>query len=1624
MAEKLNDTPKNKDIFDPFGNYVKSSTGSKKSNLKTVAISIGIIAIVTTSTLLVGLNQGWFDFGEEEGIFPIISYPAKTEKPLVFLEGYPIKFNSTVYSVESGTLARNSIEDVGFRQDLNYTWYLRKDGWRDFVIISSGRGLKELTTASLKPGTYTIKVEVSGILQDYDILIPQDYAIAAEANYVYNEMIFEIKPFTKLSAYILNPQNYQTFLEGESITFSGYAGKYVNNTEIKLITSKNVEEFNNAMNWLSKEDLRDILSSQLHETSINATINDLEYLDPIKINNDNLDPSVSYYWYDDYVDEDDKQHPLEKFGEGQTLSIDNLEIGSHTITLRVVDDISLEQKTVEINLWIATLEQPTVPYANDFCNVVDIDGNILFNWEESISKFQNIKIDYYEVQRTNHIGNFDSEDVIIVSGNETCYYFTGLEPSTSLVGYQDGKHWFRVRAIDTMGEISFWSNPIGVTVNTPPENVFCSGIYSEGIQSDFQTSYHSKNGEILLNEDSFEGGEEDYLINQIFYDFYEGQFENISTRHQFEDVSFIHTPKIYQYQDFSINFSSEGGSFDLDDSNIELVFYVFSDDDGLIYKGTGITESNPISWNTHIKPYLIGQSGNSYPTLSSNLHTITVVVHDNFNLAYQLPSLLLNISSLKPNWNNRYLQGIPEMFYDLTGDGKMDWDRYGIEWNYPNFNPYMPNQTLSPGAELWDKETYKLQYWEIEVLYEYGGSNYTELIQQTNPTPRHFWYHTNDLVDDSISPWDLSSGNYTFRVRAVDCNFLYSEWTEKAVILNNNSIPLPNPYKNKLPILLNKDNPPPCAWINYAELNSLIYEVETGETFSLSGLNSSDINGDSLSYTWKFDGIVRKDLLPDFDPYQPVITINPEWIGNDNDIAHYETDLSDGDQYGDFGEHLISLEVSDGNSISQKDMKIFIVPKNFIPTFDISYTGIENNAGKFELYQGYSLTLCLDHLIHYDHPVDKQNISVTLIKESLDTGMLLHSESFTITSEEINQNQNYLNDEYMVNRGYIYREDVKQHGDFKYTFIVDDGIVSVNDSIEIGVLEDTPPEDLTAEILDLGENSLYDGKNYIVLPGQALLMKLDWIHAPIEENIEIIIESSEHLNPIYLHENEKLINLASNSMFFNTAGKKSISISISDRIGHTLSISLSLNVLMPSIFPEYLTDTVESSIYSKFTKTVDYDDLDRNANDLPSWFMRLGDNNPETDNGYFINDIIEISDIHIPSAKYIRVWFQLDARLQDELEFYDGSGNLIWTIRRTITKNDLYGDYQYKDHLGSWHSLPQMSLLDKKDQLSKNYRNDWNIRINNRLVYVVIPDSSYSIRWVTGGRDDGNFFSSTILDNIHGLEGFKIGYMEALAEKPLGILNPLKISMRKILNKIGNANSLAGKIFLKAWSACLEQFKLNTFDMTWVSIPLPTYQTKFDNLELNIEIKYNIFTSNLIITGIVGYNIEDARLCSFLKSIDVEFTGFVSIDIVCTSATINEISLGIGISLSKSYSIIDLLLKFPSTCSIGYALKTYDDFAKEFRIWRWYPLPRITARITIMVSFNLILGWRPNIGSFVDSDFMASGTVYLFSSKIRISASLHYSLDWVKNRWLSDLSVGAYLRIRFKWYKKTYKVSV
>ena len=63
---------------------VPSKDGISRSKFKTVVKSLGIISLVVTSSVLVAMNQGWLDFGDTSGIFPVISSSENMEGTIEF----------------------------------------------------------------------------------------------------------------------------------------------------------------------------------------------------------------------------------------------------------------------------------------------------------------------------------------------------------------------------------------------------------------------------------------------------------------------------------------------------------------------------------------------------------------------------------------------------------------------------------------------------------------------------------------------------------------------------------------------------------------------------------------------------------------------------------------------------------------------------------------------------------------------------------------------------------------------------------------------------------------------------------------------------------------------------------------------------------------------------------------------------------------------------------------------------------------------------------------------------------------------------------------------------------------------------------------------------------------------------------------------------------------------------------------------------------------------------------------------------------------------------------------------------------------------------------------------------
>ncbi|MHA1168158.1 MAG: hypothetical protein ACTSRU_10075, partial [Candidatus Hodarchaeales archaeon] len=173
---------------------------------------------------------------------------------------------------------------------------------------------------------------------------------------------------------------------------------------------------------------------------------------------------------------------------------------------------------------------------------MDIDGNVLVDWDHSIVTSPNAIIDHYELEIAHHRQEFNSgtnesyiegEDYYSIAGNTSYMYFQDLNSSADKTLYEHGKQWFRVRAVDSYGTPSLWSNIEGITVDFPPSNIQLEGVfYQNGSRVDQHNPDYlvSPNGLISTGDSGgaslFEPGR--IKTKNTFFDFYPGHFENKS----------------------------------------------------------------------------------------------------------------------------------------------------------------------------------------------------------------------------------------------------------------------------------------------------------------------------------------------------------------------------------------------------------------------------------------------------------------------------------------------------------------------------------------------------------------------------------------------------------------------------------------------------------------------------------------------------------------------------------------------------------------------------------------------------------------------------------------------------------------------------------------------------------------------------------------------------------------------------------------------------------------------------------------------------------------------------------------------------------------------------------------
>jgi len=675
--------------------------------------------------------------------------------------------------------------------------------------------------------------------------------------------------------------------------------------------------------------------------------------------------------------------------------------------------------------------------------------------------------------------------------------------------------------------------------------------------------YISQNGRIInsqINDDFLAVGE--FRPQPSFFDLYEGQFESMENRSSFDtiyaqnpSVSITETVPILQYQNFKINLRqiNESIPIDADTTNTHLRYNIFSDLDGKLFSGKGFGNEFYISWDNNIYPYLTAQ-GNDFCGLSVGVHTLTFVVQDTFDLLFQLPSMVINVTEYIPNWDNISLQIDPHSFYDFSGDGRHDLSEIVVQGKLPNLNPFYSNTgPIKPEY---------IQYWYFKVCQEYGNQTFEEIYKinssQVNTTATTFSYHIQNLI----------SSNYTFFVTIEDVHGFFSNWSSPVVIVNTSNSTLPPPYEIKLPILLDADNPPPnpvIGLINTYYANE-ISQISTDKILVLNASQSSDLNGDTLEYTWYFDGLGTESWYESYDIHAEVLEVSPEICGNDEDVG-WEIDMRDGDHYGDWGLHKITLEVYDGVTRVNTSLIIEIIPPDVEPeltTLSLYNGYIDASTSLPYMFDAETCILYLDQLYHFDHSLDPQDLSVTYTITDLNSEITSYLGSKSIPRDEFSFEDPYLELNRALEYGIVLQ--YLQPGIYDINATISDGYVSISRNFTFEVKADVTPYDLSITLKNQDDIEIEQINDvYTLLLNQPVKFELNWIDNHADSEAEICLSASG-LGVIYEGPGIRSLNSLTQQSFFTKAGETEVTLTVREKGIYIINL-LNLDIVL--IFEGY-----------------------------------------------------------------------------------------------------------------------------------------------------------------------------------------------------------------------------------------------------------------------------------------------------------------------------------------------------------------------------------------------------------------------------------------------------------------------
>lgn len=1556
------------------------------SQIKSIVVGVALLSIITLSSFLILFNSDFFDFGEESGIFAIISSPDTAEIGMYY-EGEPITLKADCFEIKRGEIELQSSFNSDFEENLIFSWSFRQISWEEdnWVKLKEDVALSEITFSSFRTGKYIFKVNVKGLSRDYKILNPMDYLTVSNEFLLRNgfdTFNFEISPLVESKTWITSPKSLSEFTVGEGITFKSISKRKFNLTKYYDLTNKQVEAVNEAKNFLECDYIKALIHNNLPSgVSVDDIVDDNDFMAPYG-EELILSAYTTHYWYDEWTDSEGIHYPKTFLGQGSIINTSSLEAGYHTITFTVRDEEIESSASDKINLWISLEEQPSVPLMIEFLDSIEVDNTVFVDWDSSKSLNKNGYIDHYELQISNNQNDFhfgfeepyiEGTDYVFILGDKTYYVFENLPSSVNSLINEDGKHWFRVRAVDNYGLTSFWSNIEGVMVDKAPSNIYSEGIfYDNGSRVDkHNPDYQSNKGfaRVLTKSYLNEAMVNYSILSQpdSVYDFYEGQFEDDEVNYYYSNLN-LTSDIIYQYQDFNLRLNTKDSELDIDpeSSNQELQILIYSSLNGLIYQGEGYIDSKiNISYHNDIVPYLNAKNQVKYSPLLRGNHTITVVVVDPSFIGYQLVSLVLEVKEIAPYWEADSLINVGRLFLDPTNDGKSDWGIFGLNWLYPKFNPYMPSYFETEETD-WERNFEKILFFEIEITKQYGQNEYIDYIVQESAQNWHYWEDYDGIFEDFISPYELTTGNWSFRIKVVDRDYWTSEWSDPCKMFDNEGNPLVDTYDTKYPILLNEDNPPPNPVItsNGYLVDNKEYDIRVNEDLELEAINSTDLNGDALYYTWFLDGELRNDIVG-FDPHAESVTIYPEWLGTDNNPSKNETTLLDGDDYGDWGLHNITLMVNDGVTIVNTSFKLNILPVNEQPTISrIIIEGVhKSDLNEDYLFDYESIRIYPEQITHFDNQNEIQDIEVNI--EAIDkiTNATAYTIFVTIESQVFSDFNSTITQEKL--REIFNIDFVLPIGDYIINLAVSDGITSNTCSTELKIVEEIAPYSLTIVPYDKAGNILPQNETgYYIFPNQEITFELSWEDDQEDSEIKLeLIDNFEGL--IYDGIARREVNTQINKFYFGISGIHYVTAILKDPYGGISSTNITCFVLLVMILPTENMNTVESSIEIDVNHP-DYWDQERSIADVPELLYCIGDGKTSSPSSYEILDHVYLDPIIYPNAQWLRVWFQMQTRIDssDILIFKDVNDNICWKIRLTgdYTKSPNEAIYEYQDDEGNWHILPKLYLTDSYEYVEstdtvfcKSYE--------NRLISVIIPGDTVKIEWVTTVSQ--GWLSDTLLSfNI--MYGYKIAYVEYIGTKIPELVAPIDIDVKAIENSISNCPSILQKFVQNSWRKLVEDFDLSQkalSDKDMSFIISSEFSFKLSSIfKFVIKFSFNRFIGEFKIDATLSASTKPIPL--IVGDLTLKAKGMIRLVILIGEdfAFVKDGLISIDFSATFGYDLLDLL--YPLFPPITEPLNRLKTVFERFDITLFPNFLELTIGIQFRGGFHAFDGWWFRVGVF------------------------------------------------------------